>query len=82
MAKIIHFPDKNNDQIAILEHILYEAKMGKIKNFAFAAELQGEDEGIIATAYHNADVGTKQLLISHMQIDVIAAVVEVNFFDE
>lgn len=83
MAKIIHFPDKNKDLIEQLDFILQQAKEGKIKNYAFAAELQGgEDEGVVATSYWNADVGTKQLLNSHIQIDIVAAVVEVNFFED
>ncbi|MDM5306329.1 hypothetical protein [Peribacillus frigoritolerans] len=82
MAKIIHFPNKDKDLIEQLEYITEQAKEGKIKSYAFAAELQGEDEGLVATSYYNADVGTKQLLNSHIQVDIMAAVVEVNFFDE
>jgi hypothetical protein len=82
MAKIVHFPNKNQNMVEQLEFILKQAKEGKLKNYAFAAELQGEEDGLIATSYCNADVGTKQLLMSHIQIDIIAAVVEVNFFEE
>lgn len=82
MAKIIHFPNKNKDLIEQLEYITEQAREGKIKNYAFAAELQGEDEGLVATSYCNADVGTKQLLNSHIQVDIMAAVVDFNFFDE
>ncbi|MED3911399.1 hypothetical protein FQP34_00085 [Peribacillus simplex] len=79
MAKIIHFPYKDKDLIEQLEYITEQAREGKIKNYVFAAELQGGDEGLIATSYYNADVGQKQVLNSHIQLDIIAAVVEVNF---
>ncbi|MFJ7940931.1 hypothetical protein ACIQYG_20890 [Peribacillus sp. NPDC096622] len=82
MAKIIHFPNKDKDLIEQLEYITEQAREGKIKNYVFAAELQGEDEGLIVTSYYNADVGTKQLLNSHIYVDIVAEVVKVNFFDE
>ncbi|MES1040747.1 hypothetical protein [Peribacillus simplex] len=82
MAKIIHFPNKDKDLIEQLEYITEQAKEGKIKNYAFAVEWQDEDEGLVATSYYNDDVGTKQLLNSHIQVDIMAPMVEVNFFDE
>jgi len=82
MAKIIHFPNKDKDLIEQLEYITEQAREGKIKNYAFAAELQGKDEGLVVTSYYNVDMCTKQLLNSHIQVDIMAAMVEVNFFDE
>ncbi len=82
MAKIIRFPSENQNMVDELEKIIELAKQGNIKNYVFAAELQGEDEGVVATAYFNADLGTRQLLNSHIQVDIMAGMVEVNFCDE
>ncbi|QOS89235.1 hypothetical protein [Peribacillus sp. JNUCC41] len=82
MAKIIHFPNKDEDLIEQLEYITEQAREGKIKNYALAAELQGDDAGLVATSYYNADVETKQLLNSHIHIDIVVEVVKVNFLEE
>jgi hypothetical protein len=87
MAKIVKFPSKERNVVEQLEFLLEKAKEGDIKRFVFAAELnrkeQEEDsQNLIATTWVNADVGDRQYLLSHLQLDIVHAVVEVNFFEE
>jgi hypothetical protein len=79
MAKIIPlFDKKETDVVAEIEFLLSEAKAGKVKNFIFASFEAGEEEGIVLTAYANADLGTRQTLIGHLEVDVMYAVMKVN----
>lgn len=75
MSKIVRFKTPQDSTIESLEYILDQAKQGNILNFAFAANLT---DGNIATSYAHADVGTKQVLIGHMQADVMYQVVQAN----
>lgn len=84
MAKIIRFPSEHKNVVEGIERLLEEAKNGNIKRFVFAAELNEQENGfnLVATSRANADVGMQQYLLAHLQADVTAAIVEVNFFDE
>lgn len=87
MAKIVKFPSKERNVVEQLEFLLEKAKEGDIKRFVFAAELnqkelEEDDQNLVATSWVNADVGERQYLLSHLQLDIVAAVVEVNFFEE
>lgn len=75
MAKIIKLKTTQDNMVESLEYILEQAKQGNIESFAFSAQLT---DGNIATSYFNADVGTKQALIGHMQADVMYQIVEAN----
>jgi hypothetical protein len=80
MAKIVRFPEKKNDAVAQLEHILDQAKKGNIVNFVFAAELneQENDFNLVATSWYNADVGHRQYLVAHLQANITMGIVEAN----
>lgn len=87
MAKIVHFPSKDKDQIEKLEQVLAQAKAGNIKRFVFAAELNEKDEpedelNLVATSWDNADIGFRQYLIAHLQADITLGLVSVNFLEE
>lgn len=75
MAKIVHFPTDQDNVIRALEELLEIAKTGEIKSFVFAAKCESGD---IATSHANTDVGTRGELASHIQVDVMYAVVEAN----
>jgi hypothetical protein len=75
MGKIIRFKTPQDNMIETLEFILGEAKNGNIQSFAFAAKLT---DGTIGTSYFNADVGTKQELLGHIQVDIMYQVMEAN----
>lgn len=74
MSRIFRIP-KQASIIQSLEYILQQAKEGEFTDFMFAAKLSN---GEIATSW-NGDLGTRQELIAHAQMDVIMGVIEVNF---
>ncbi|MGD9678426.1 MAG: hypothetical protein AB7V16_08795 [Vulcanibacillus sp.] len=75
MAKIIRFKTPQDNLIETLERILELARNGEIENFILAAKLPN---GEVATSWSNADVGTRNELVSHLQLDVVYAVIEAN----
>ena len=80
MAKIIQLFKGDQDTIVEkLEEILEMAKRGELKNFVLAGD--HESEGI-ATAWACCDLGKRQELISHLQIDVIVGYVTENLVYE
>lgn len=74
MAKIVRLKTPQNSVVEALEFLLERAKQGEIESFIFAAK----KDGVIATSWANADVGVRQELVSHSQVDVMYAVVESN----
>lgn len=82
MAKIIQLFD-NKDQgqddiIKNLENLIEEAKNGNVVRYCIAAELK---DGTVATGWTNADVGDRQVLVSHLQIDIMWKVIQVNLLE-
>ena len=75
MAKIIRFKTPQDNLIEALENILERARNGEFKGFVFAAKLPN---GEVGTAWINADVGERNELASHLQLDVVYAVIEAN----
>jgi hypothetical protein len=75
MAKIVRFKTQQDSMIETLEYVLEQAKSGNITCFALAAKCA---DGNIATSYANADVGVKQELASHIQVDIMYQVMEAN----
>lgn len=80
MSKVIRFiPKDKSDYVANLEMLLDKAKNGEFDNFIFACKCQN---GEVATSWSNADFGLRAELISHNHMDLIAAMVEVNYIDD
>lgn len=76
MGKITQINKLSEDKIIErLEEILEMAKNGELKNFVLAGDCK--DIGI-ATAWACCDLVKRQELISHLQIDVMYAVVLEN----
>ena len=80
MAKIIPLlqgnkPTTKDDMIKLLQQVISDIEDGKVINFCIAANL---NDGTVGTGWANADVGTSQLLISHLEIDVMFRVVQIN----
>lgn len=75
MAKIIRFRTPQDNIVETLEDLLERAKSGEITSFVFAAKTPS---GEVATSWANADVGTRNELTSHLQLDVVYAVMEAN----
>lgn len=75
MAKIVRLPMPTNSMVDALEYLLEQAKKGEITGFVFAAHCS---DGNIASSWANVDVGDRQTLVSHLQVDVMYAVVDAN----
>lgn len=79
MAKIIRlFNSQEKAQHELINHIegmLEMAKAGEFTSFAAMAKLT---DGNIATGYCNLDVGGKQEMVSHMQVDIMYQVMLAN----
>jgi hypothetical protein len=75
MAKVIRLKTPQDNVVENLERILEMAKKGEITGFVLAAKCPN---GEVATSWANTDVGERNELVSHLQIDVMYAVVEAN----
>ena len=75
MAKIIRLKTPQDDVVEALETLLERARDGEFTGFVFAAKCP---DGNIATSWANVDVGERNELTAHLQIDVMYAVVEAN----
>jgi hypothetical protein len=82
MAKIIRlFNDKEAKQEALVNHIedlLNMAKNGEIVNLLISTE---HTDGTIMTGYCNLDVGEKQYMLSHVQVDINYEITKINMSD-
>jgi len=75
MAKIYRYKTSQNNCIKALRELLERAERGEMTGFIFAANLP---DGNIATSWANVDVGDRQYLLAHMQIDINQSVIEAN----
>lgn len=79
MPKVVRFiPKDKTDHVAALEMLLGKAKNGEFDNFIFACKLPS---GEVATSWSNTDFGLRAELISHNHMDLVAGMVEVNYFE-
>lgn len=76
MGKIVHFRTDNDELVDWLENLIKDIKERKVDNIMIAAK---ESSGQIITGWKNLDWGTRQELISHMQIDVINTMIQENY---
>jgi hypothetical protein len=81
--KVTHLFDNGpldqDEAIKGLEMLIEELKAGKVIRYCLAAELT---DGTIATGWTNANVMQRQVLVSHLQIDIMWKIVQVNLFEE
>lgn len=75
VAKIVRFKTPQDNMIEALEGLLERAKNGDFNAFVFSAQCT---DGDIATAWSNTDVGKRNELTSHLQVDVMYSVMEAN----
>lgn len=75
MAKIVRFKTKQDSVVEALEELLERANNGEIGEFVFAAQCP---DGCIATSWSRADVGKRNELVSHLQIDIMYSVMAAN----
>ena len=77
MAKIVQFKNQNTNLIDFLNHLIEVLKEEHINNIIIAAKC--EDNTILTEYTHNLDFGTKQELVSHMQIDIVKQMIDENY---
>lgn len=75
MAKIYRYKTSQNNCIKALRDLLERAERGEMTGFILAANLP---DGNVATSWANCDVGERQYLLSHMQADIMMAIIEAN----
>lgn len=78
MGKIIRFNSKNDDVIKFLEEAIENAKRYKVDNAIVAFKLKQED-AYIMTGYCNLDMGEKQEILGHIQVDIINDMIKQNY---
>ena len=78
MAKIINFKTKNNQAVDFLKEAIKIVEEENIDNVLIAFKSKG-DEPCVMTGYCNLDMGGKQELIGHLQIDVIKDMINQNY---
>ncbi len=64
------------------EQVMSSIREAYEKGDAIAFAMTKKDLGEIHTGYVDADVGTKQELIGHLQADVMMEMVRINFVEE
>ena len=75
MAKIYRYKTSQNNCIKALRELLERAERGEMTGFVFAANMP---DGNVATSWANVDIGDRQHLIAHMQVDLNFGIVEAN----
>lgn len=76
MSKVIKLFDSEQDKLVEhVEELLQAVKRGEFKNIAIAAE---HVDGTVVTGYCNADAYDRQVLVSHMQLDIVWNMVRIN----
>jgi hypothetical protein len=75
MAKIVHLLPDSVDMETQVKQFLELVRQGKIRKMAIIAD---NKDGYVETAYNGCDVGDKQYLCSHMQVDINYEIVKVN----
>jgi len=75
MAKIVRYKTRQDNLVEALEDLLRRAKDGEMTGFIFAAKCK---DGNIASSWCNVDVGERNELNAHVQVDIMYAVMAAN----
>lgn len=78
MGKIIRLKSKQENVIEFLEDAIVQARKYNVDNVMIAFKLRQED-AYIMTGYCNLDMGEKQELVGHIQIDIINDMIKQNY---
>lgn len=70
MGKIIRLKSKQENVIEFLEDAIVQARKYNADNVMIAFKLKQED-AYIMTGYCNLDMGEKQELLGHIQVDIV-----------
>ena len=77
MSKIIKFKGKSDNLVEYLENLIELVKKDKIDNILVACKLPD----YIMTGYLNLDMGEKQELLGHIQVDIIDEMIRINYLE-
>lgn len=75
MSKIVKFKTAQDNVVESLEQLLQKARNGEITGYIFAAKCP---DGNIATSWCGVDVGERNELNAHVQIDIMYDVMAAN----
>lgn len=78
MGKIIRLKSKQENVIEFLEDAIVQARKYNADNVMIAFKLKQEDEYIM-TGYCNLDMGEKQELLGHIQVDIVNDMIRRNY---
>lgn len=78
MGKIIRLKSKQENVIEFLEDAIVQARKYNADNVMIAFKLKQED-AYIMTGYCNLDMGEKQELLGHIQVDIVNDMIRRNY---
>ncbi len=78
MGKIIRLKSKQENVIEFLEDAIVQARKYNADNVMIAFKLRQEDANIM-TGYCNLDMGEKQELLGHIQVDIVNDMIRRNY---
>lgn len=77
MSKIINFNYKTDNVIEFLENLKKDVKERNIDNIIIVCK--DKREGEVLTGYVNLEMGEKQELLGHIQVDIIDQMIKTNY---
>lgn len=77
MAEIRQFKTRAQKMKDFLQELIQHCEEEEIEKICFAGTSK-KDGSFIFTAYHNCDLGDKQVLNSHIQIDIVDQTIQAN----
>lgn len=78
MGKIIRLKSKQENVIEFLEDAIVQARKYDVDNVLIAFKLR-QEEAYIMTGYCNLDMGEKQELLGHIQVDIVNDMIKQNY---
>jgi len=82
MPKIVHFKSQKDNVLDFLDEIKKEVEENNITNILIACKVDDPEDYkkySILTGYAGLDMGGKQELLSHIQLDIIKDMINRNY---
>ena len=79
MPKIVKFKNKTTNVMDFLDEVKEELKKNNSTNVLIASKLEDKDSYYILTGYAGLDMGQKQELVAHLQLDVIKDMIDETY---
>lgn len=78
MSNIIKLRTKSDNVLDFLEEAIDIVKKENVDNIMIAFKLKQEDSNVM-TGYCNLNMGEKQELLGHIQVDIVKDMIEQNY---